>query len=185
MREAYRDNVKAVYAYVAYHVPAHVAEDVTAATFERVVRSWHTFDPRRGNLRTWILAIARNVLADHYRDARIHRSLSLDEHPELADRAGAIAEPVAIRDELETLKEWLSVLNERQREVLALRYGADLKPAEIAAQLELSEANVYQILSRGLRRLREAMGTDARHRTASPPVGRAASRSALQADRTS
>jgi RNA polymerase sigma factor (sigma-70 family) len=184
VRDAYRDNVKAVYAYFAYSVPADVAEDLTAATFERVVRSWHTFDARRGKLRTWILAIARNVLADHFRTMRLERSVSLDEYPELAAHAGASADPLALREELEALTAWLSVLDDRQREVLALRYGADLKPAEIAAHLELSEANVYQILSRGLRRLREEMGTDQPHRSARLSARHAASSSGLRADRT-
>ncbi len=184
LRDAYRGNVKAVYAYFAYFVPADVAEDLTAATFERVVRSWHTFDARRGKLRTWILAIAKNVLVDHFREVRSHRSVSLDEHPELADRAGASADPHAQREDLEALAAWLSGLNDRQREVLALRYGADLKPAEIAAHLELSEANVYQILSRGLRQLREQMATDGRHRSARFAVERAASSTGLPADPT-
>jgi RNA polymerase sigma-70 factor (ECF subfamily) len=185
VRDAYRDNVKAVYAYFAYFVPADAAEDLTATTFERVVRSWHTFDARRGKLRTWILAIARNVLADHFRAVRMQRSVSLDEYPELAERAAATnADPLAETDDLEALTAWLSPLNERQREVLALRYGADLKPAEIAAHLELSEVNVYQILSRGLRRLREGMETDEPHRNARFSVERAASSSGSPADPT-
>ena len=42
----------------------------------------------------------------------------------------------------------------REREVLALRYGADLTTAEIARVAGPSEANVLQISSRALRRLR-------------------------------
>ena len=52
------------------------------------------------------------------------------------------------------LYEWLSGLQQREREVLALRFGADLRAAEIAGLLDLTEANVHQIVSRALRRLR-------------------------------
>jgi RNA polymerase sigma factor (sigma-70 family) len=51
----------------------------------------------------------------------------------------------------------LSQLAPREREVVALRYGADLSTADIARTLGLSEANVLQILSRALRRLRREL----------------------------
>ena len=48
-------------------------------------------------------------------------------------------------------------LSEREREVLALRYGADLTGPEIADLLSLTLANVQQIVSRSLRKLRELL----------------------------
>ena len=51
----------------------------------------------------------------------------------------------------------LDRLDEREREILALRYGADLSGAQIAELLGLSLANVQQIASRALRRLRELL----------------------------
>ena len=53
------------------------------------------------------------------------------------------------------LRGWLSHLKEREQQVLALRYGADLAAEDVAELLELSTANVHQIASRALRRLRE------------------------------
>ncbi len=58
------------------------AEDLTQATFERALRSWGSFDERRGSARTWLLAISRNLLIDHYRAERPTGS-SL---PEVADQ---------------------------------------------------------------------------------------------------
>jgi RNA polymerase sigma factor (sigma-70 family) len=184
LRDVYRDNVSAVYAYFGYVVPPDIAEDLTAATFERVVRFWGTFDSGRGRPRTWILAIARNVLADHFRRSRSERAVSLDEHPELVDRAGAAEDPFAHREDVESLLSLLSGLNALQREVLALRFGADLRPAQIAEHLELSEANVYQILSRALRRLREQLASGDDRRSAPQLVGRVSSSSGASAPRT-
>jgi RNA polymerase sigma factor (sigma-70 family) len=48
----------------------------------------------------------------------------------------------------------LEALGERDREVLALRFGAELTGPEIADVMGLSLANVQQIVSRSLRRLR-------------------------------
>ena len=52
------------------------------------------------------------------------------------------------------LIEALTHLSDRDREVIALRFGGDLTGPEIAAVLDLSLANVQQILSRSLRKLR-------------------------------
>jgi DNA-directed RNA polymerase specialized sigma subunit len=48
-------------------------------------------------------------------------------------------------------------LTERDREVLALRFGGDMTGPEIAKLLNLSLANVQQILSRSLRKLRRLL----------------------------
>jgi RNA polymerase sigma-70 factor (ECF subfamily) len=159
---AYRENVDAVYAFCAYSVDVTTAEDLTAATFERVVRSWRRFDSERASERTWILAIARNLLTDHFRRQGRARLVSVEEHPAVLDRLvdekGPLEEELA-REELERL---LSPLSPRDREVLALRFGADLDGAEIAELLDLTTANVHQILSRSLRRLREVADADER-----------------------
>ncbi len=52
------------------------------------------------------------------------------------------------------VRSWLRDLPEREGTVLALRYGADLAARDIGQLLELTEANVHQILSRTLRKLR-------------------------------
>ena len=141
LHRVYRDHVSAVYAFFAYSVAHHVAEDLTAATFERVVRHWGRFDPTRSSQRTWILAIARNLLTDHYRKQHHRSGPSLDVHPELAEaRPGGPEDPADRQISFETVKGWLNRLTPREREILALRYGADMTTAEIASSLDTSEA---------------------------------------------
>jgi RNA polymerase sigma factor (sigma-70 family) len=153
LRDAYRDNVEAVFAFFSYAVGRETAEDLTATTFERVVRSWSRFDPKRARARTWILAIARNVLTDHFRRQSHRNAVSLDEHPALAASLVSSDDPAADYLSADTVREWLQGLEPRERELLALRFAADLPASEIARSLDLSEANVHQIASRALRRL--------------------------------
>ena len=153
----YREHVSAVYRFFAYSVSPDTAEDLTAATFERVVRHWGHFDARRSSERTWILAIARNLLTDHFRRGRRRSGPSLDEHPELGENIASGDDPAEQQARVETVKGWLSMLGAREREVVAMRYGADLSTAEIARLLGLSEANVLQIASRALRRLKKEL----------------------------
>jgi RNA polymerase sigma factor (sigma-70 family) len=154
----YREHVAAVYGFFAYSVREPVAEDLTSATFERVLRSWKAFDPRRGSERGWILAIARNLLVDHYRRQRLRDAVSTDEHPLLLEALATGDEPFVRALAADELRRWLAILGERERQIVALRYAADLPAAEIAEMVGLTAANVHQILSRSLRRLREAAG---------------------------
>ena len=100
----YRENVSAVYGFFSYSVGPDAAEDLTAATFERVVRSWAQFDPTRSSERTWIFTIARNLLTDHWR-WRSHRSgPSLDANPELVESLAGSDDPLARSLERDALK---------------------------------------------------------------------------------
>lgn len=161
LTRVYREHVGAVYAFLAYSVAPDVAEDLAAGTFERVVRSWASYDARRASERTWILTIARNLLTDHHR-RRSHRdALSTDERPVLLERLAAHDDTLE-RLEATELRRWLEPLAERERQILALRFAADLSTVEIAEVTELTTANVQQILSRTLRRLREELPADLR-----------------------
>lgn len=154
LHDVYRGNVTAVYAFFSYSVDSSTAEELTAATFERVVRSWRRFDASRGSVTVWVLAIARNILTDHYRRRRHRAGPSLDEFPALAGNLVAVEDAAGSWLDIDAVLGWLAELPPRERQVLGLRYGADLSAQEIAGCLDLSEANVQQIASRGLRRLR-------------------------------
>ena len=158
--EFYDEHIWRVYGFIGYRVNSREeAEDLTQLTFERALRSWSRFDPGRSSPLTWLLAIARNLLIDHYRSAAAtsHRTLEEFQHPS----EDPIAElSLGLSPELDRA---LGALSDRDRELVALRYGADLRGPEIAELTGLSLANVHQILSRSVRRLREqlARGADA------------------------
>ena len=146
----YDEHVWRVYGFVAYRLrDRDVAEDVTQATFERALRAWRRFDPRRASESTWLLAIARNLLIDHHRRDRSALLEPIDERV-----APAVSGPEERFAGTPGLVAALEQLGERDREVVALRFGGDLNGPEIAALMDLSLANVQQILSRSLRKLR-------------------------------
>lgn len=154
-RRFYRAHVSAVYAFLAYSVDRQTAEDLTSAAFERALRAWSTFDAERASERTWILAIARNLLTDHYRREHFRAGPSVDEHPALLERLAATPDPLARELSIAGIVSWLKQLDDREREVLALRFGADMSAREVAELTQLSEGNVHQISSRALRKLRQ------------------------------
>jgi RNA polymerase sigma-70 factor (ECF subfamily) len=154
----YDENLERVYAFFAYRLGSREdAEDLTQATFERAVRSARRYDPRRSSPITWLLAIAQNLLVDHYRRHAGKSTQPLKS--EDVDRVLPAIEPVdaaAIGLDPE-LAVAISVLSERERELVALRFGADLSGPQIAELKGLTLANVQQILSRSLRRMRAVL----------------------------
>lgn len=149
----YEEHVWRVYGFLAYRMrDRHAAEDLTQATFERALRAWSRYDARRASESTWLLTIARNLLIDHHRRDRSDRLEQLDER--FAPTVDGPEERLLASPEL---VEALAELSDRDREVVALRFGGDLNGPEIAALLGLSLANVQQILSRSLRKLRATL----------------------------
>lgn len=151
----YEEHVWSVYGFFGYHrLSRHDAEDLTQAAFERAIRAWPRYDPARASFKTWLLAIAQNLLVDHHRRQRLRRHPSTD--AEGFDEALLGSEPGPHeRFELSPrLAAALASLSERERQVIALRFGGELSGPEIAQLLELSLANVQQIASRALRKLR-------------------------------
>jgi RNA polymerase sigma-70 factor (ECF subfamily) len=138
--------IRRVYAYVAYRVGDGAdAEDITSETFERALRYRDSFDPRRGEPAAWLIGIARRCIAD--RGATVdHVSSATTEH------VGLSQEDDAIRSV--ELKRALAQLNERDREIIALRFGADMAVRDIAIAMELRTNTVEVALHRALSRLR-------------------------------
>ena len=155
---AYDEHVWDVYGYFAYRAlgPAD-AEDLTQLTFERALRAWERFDPEKASVKTWLIAIARNAYIDFRRRDRTaqHSSISGGEiaESELPTHSGP-EEKLGLSPELATA---IRHLSRREREVVALRFGADMRGPEIAEFLDITLANAQQLLSRGLRKLRREL----------------------------
>jgi RNA polymerase sigma-70 factor (ECF subfamily) len=151
--EAFEQHVWEVHGFFAYRLGSRVdAEDLTQATFERAFKAWARFDPDRASVRTWLMAIAHNLLIDHYRYRGTRKEVPL---PDGVDSPAADEEFSLGLDP--ALARALEELGEREREIIALRFGGDLSGPEIAALTGLTLANVQQILSRSLRKMRATL----------------------------
>jgi RNA polymerase sigma-70 factor, ECF subfamily len=100
---------------------------------------------------TWLFAIARNVAADHFRRRRVE--LPIDELNE-APAPGDLEAETLRRLQFIQLSRLLAELPDRERELLALKYGSGLNNREIASLTGVSESNIGTILYRTLQRLR-------------------------------
>ncbi len=158
--EVYRRHVDAVLAYLRRRVPTpELALDLTAETFATAIAEAHRFRGE-GPVAAWLYGIARNKLLESLRRGRV----------EDAARRTLQAEPLAVDDvdlaEVEErasqgdadLDRQLAALAPEIREALVARVVDERGYDEIATELAVSEQLVRQRVSRGLKRLRAALG---------------------------
>ena len=147
------DAIRRVYAYVAYRIgDGALAEDITSETIERAVRYRSSYGSARGSPAAWLVGIAANVLTDTMRNQARETPVDPAALPEPAGE-GFEASLVARED----LRHAVALLDDRGRELIALRYGADLKAKDIAALLDMKTNAVEVALHRALAQLRGAL----------------------------
>ena len=148
----YAQQLPRVYNFFLYHVrDAAAAEDLTSQTFEKAWRARRRYRKDLAGFATWLLAIARNVAADHWRARREHAPLE-----DAADVAalGTPEDQNAGESDRKHLAALVARLPERERELLALKYGAGATNRDIAKLTGLSESNVGTIIHRAVQTLR-------------------------------
>jgi len=134
----------------------HLAEDLTAETFERAFRQWHTFDPRKGSALTWLITIARRIALDHFRAERRRHDRE--------DRYSAMS-PLVAEDEVPEIDRFpphmaqaLEGLSTIEREIVALRILLDLDNASAADLVGVSPSACSTHLHRAMTKLRKELG---------------------------
>jgi DNA-directed RNA polymerase specialized sigma24 family protein len=139
--------IREVYAYVAYRIGGGVdAEDVTSQVFERAVRYRNSYDAGRGTPIAWLIGIARRVMNG---DAP-PPPFPIDEATGGVEGADMELEVV----NRVTLQDVVASLSERDRELIALRFGADLTTRQIGELIGASPGAVDVAIHRAIERLR-------------------------------
>ena len=146
--------IRRVYAYVAYRVgDGPDAEDITSEVFERALRYRKSYDSRKGEPVAWLIGIARTCINGASPPEEL-----LADPDELEDAIDSDAEDTRV-DRLD-LHSAIEALDERDRELIALRYGADLTARQIASLLAERTNTVEVALHRALGRLRATLGAE-------------------------
>jgi RNA polymerase sigma-70 factor (ECF subfamily) len=145
--------IERVYSYVAWRLGAGPeAEDVTSEVFERALRYRDRYDPRKGERAAWLVGIARRCV-DGALASRAEAALAPSETPSQEGFEEASVDRLSLQSALQCLEE-------RDRELIALRYGADLKAREIADLLGLRTNAVEVALHRALAKVRSQLAEE-------------------------
>jgi RNA polymerase sigma-70 factor (ECF subfamily) len=136
-----------------------VAEDVTAATFEKALRGLPRFRWGPGGVGPWIFRIAANELADHHRRRgrrggdRARRAADRLHQPATTDDVESIEQA----HEAQLVRAALDDLNPRYQRALTLRYLAELDHRESARAMGISPSLMAVLVHRATAALRKAV----------------------------
>jgi RNA polymerase sigma factor (sigma-70 family) len=140
--------IRRVYSYVAYRIgDGPDAEDVTSEVFERALRYRASYDASRGSPLAWLLGIARRCVDDALNRRPAAADFEMAEQASAQDLEGEAVRRLAIAGAINRL-------DDRARDLVALRYGADLSAREIGEVIGLKTNAVEVALHRALGRVR-------------------------------
>jgi len=155
MRSVYERYGSLVYTFCRRTVGHHDATEVAQDVFLAAWRSRASYDPQRGGLGGWLIAIARNKVIDHLRRQGRQPSIVPDEdHGEIA---GLRTDDVAMIADRMLLAEALSELTPRARRVVELAFIHDLTHEQIAEKTHLPLGTVKSDVRRSLPTLQRAL----------------------------
>ena len=155
--ELYRAHLRDVYSYSYYRVGNHHdAEDLTEQTFLQAYRHYERAlrESDGRPLRPWLIRIAHNLAANHYRDRARKPQAALD----------SIAEPGAIhttedlvegRDELRRILDGVDQLPDDRREALIMRFALGMDNKEIARALDRTDGATKVLIHRAIKQLEQ------------------------------
>jgi len=148
--EMYAKYAKRIFLYFARRLGdgKDLAEDMMQETFLRAFTHYQTFQNRGFSYLTYLLTIAHNILANHFRPKRTLPLEAAEDVPDAIDSR-------AMERQIDVKSLWLAVqdLSPAEREVLFLFYHEDLPVKMIAARSGKTENSVKLLLSRARKKL--------------------------------
>lgn len=142
-----------VYNYIYMKVlHKETAEEICSEVFFRAYRAIETYDPEKAGERTWLCAIAHNLVINYYKSSAAKKTGSIEEAPEIPIEDNYGFSRQAANREVERL---FTFLNEEEREILSLRFGMELSVKEIAALNNISQNAMTHRITRILEKLRK------------------------------
>lgn len=153
--ELYNYYFPRIYNYVHYRVDDfHAADDLTSQIFEKLFSRIKCYQPERAIFSAWLFSIARNTITDYYRSRKRTHFASLEITAELIDNEPDPADIIALNETQQNLLKALASLNQRERDMIALKFWSGASNRDIARLIGISESNTGVILFRAMRRLR-------------------------------
>ena len=147
-----------VYRFIYYRVGSvALAEDLMSETFFRALRSMSSFRWQGKDFGAWLMTIARNLTADHYKSGRTRLETSAEDMGAHDSATEGPEDTVLSSLTNEALLGALGELPKEQQECLIMRFLQGLSIAETAKILGRSDGAVKQLQLRGVRNLAKLM----------------------------
>lgn len=151
-----------IYSYISFSLKnAPEAEDLTQEVFIRAWKNIHKYRITGAPFITWLIAIARNMVADHFRARKKVNTVPLEDEQ---FSGAAEADPqnlTELRFEQQHLREVIGKLKGEKQQVIIMRFIVGMEYREIAQLLKKREGAVRVIQFRALKELRALLEDEA------------------------
>ncbi len=134
------------------------AQDLASETFVRALRSVESYKETGAPMEAWIFKIAHNIVVDYLRKKGSRpRAVPMDETGDIAGKESP-DEAAEQREEVQELRKAMEQLSDSQRQVLALRFTAELTSEEAGQVIGKKPGAVREMQSAAIKKLREVLG---------------------------
>lgn len=152
-----------VYRYIYYRVGSKAtAEDLTSETFLRALRRIGTFTWQGRDFGAWLVTIARNLVADHFKSSRFRLEVTTGEMLDANEVARSPEDSVLESLSNAALLDAVRRLNPQQQECVTLRFLQGLSVAETARVMGKNEGAIKTLQYRAVRTLARLLPDDTR-----------------------
>jgi RNA polymerase sigma-70 factor (ECF subfamily) len=152
-----------VYRYIYYRVGSKAtAEDLTSETFLRALRRIGTFTWQGRDFGAWLVTIARNLVADHFKSSRFRLEVTTGEMLDANEVERSPEDSVLESLSNEALLQAVRKLNPQQQECVTLRFLQGLSVAETARVMGKNEGAIKTLQYRAVRTLARLLPEDSR-----------------------
>ena len=152
-----------VFRFLYYRVGSHsLAEDLTSETFFRALRSMSGFKWQGRDFGAWLITIARNLVADHFKSSRFRLEVTTGEMLDANEVERSPEESVLESLSNAALLDAVRRLNPQQQECVTLRFLQGLSVAETARSMGKNEGAIKTLQYRAVRTLARLLPQEAR-----------------------
>jgi RNA polymerase sigma-70 factor (ECF subfamily) len=156
--DAYSDTV---YRYIYYRVSNKpLAEDLTSETFLRALRRISTFTWQGRDFGAWLVTIARNLVADHFKSSRYRLEVPTGEMLDSDQTEASPEDSVLAYLSNKALLDAVCQLNSQQQECVTLRFLHGLSVAETAKIMGKNDGAIKTLQYRAIRTLARLLPAD-------------------------
>lgn len=145
-----------------------VAKDLCSETFFQALKAISRYESRGRPFKSWLFAIAMAQVGSYYRSRKRWLSVTIDEAPELVADEQYQPDVSMISDEdgserkrqTDRLRQYMKQLNQKQQNILTMRFFSKLSVPEIAGAIKMKEGTVKSHIHRALKKLQVLMAEE-------------------------
>lgn len=150
----YDQHAPKIYRFIFLKVSSkETAEDLSAEVFSR---TWNVYMKKEEikNIQAYLYQIARNVVADHYREKGKYKAVSIESGLDIPEQGSTLEQQAGISLEMERVAKALKSLSGDYQDFIIWRYLDELSVDEIAQIIGKSKESVRVGVHRALQVLK-------------------------------